>query len=85
MRCRTLVVGIALTLPALAGCGGSESRIADPAGDLTAASGAADHEKVMIVSRTAPVPEATNANERLVFVRAGSVWMMGADGQDPEQ
>jgi Tol biopolymer transport system component len=39
----------------------------------------------VIVSRTAPVPPASNAAERIVCVRGGSVWMMGVDGQDPEQ
>lgn len=39
----------------------------------------------VIVSRTAPIPPAQNSAERIVFLRAGSVWMMGADGEDPEQ
>jgi Tol biopolymer transport system component len=39
----------------------------------------------VIVSRTAPIPPATNPAERIVFLRAGSVWMMGPDGEAPEQ
>jgi Tol biopolymer transport system component len=39
----------------------------------------------VIASRTAPIPAATNSAERVVFVRGGSVWMMGADGEEPEQ
>ncbi len=39
----------------------------------------------VIVSRRAPIPAATNSAERVVFVRSGSVWMMGADGEEPEQ
>ena len=39
----------------------------------------------VIASRTAPIPDATNSSERIVFLRAGSVWMMGPDGESPEQ
>ena len=39
----------------------------------------------VIASRTAPIPPAKNSAERIVFVRGGSVWMMGTDGQEPEQ
>ena len=44
----------------------------------------AEDGKAVIASRTAPVPVAPD-NERVVFLRAGSVWMMGPNGEDPEQ
>lgn len=63
-------------------CGASSSQAKAPseqppparAGDGTA----------IINSRTAAVPRAV-ASERIVFLRSGSVWMMGPDGEDPEQ
>ncbi|MCP4447356.1 MAG: hypothetical protein GY811_18710 [Myxococcales bacterium] len=85
MRSRTLVVGLALAPLAGTACGSSEHSIASAGEDPVPASRAADHEKVIIVSRTAPVPESTLKDERLIFVKAGSVWMMGPDGADPEQ
>jgi TolB protein len=39
----------------------------------------------VIAQRTAPVPEASDPNERVIFLRAGSVWMMRPDGSDAEQ
>ncbi len=41
--------------------------------------------KAIIVSRTAPIPPSRDSAERIVFLRGGSVWMMGSDGEDPEQ
>lgn len=79
-RC-TLVVGISLALS----CGASEKPVASSSDDPIQGSGAADHKKVVIVSRTALVPVATTKGERLIFVKAGSVWMMGPDGDSPEQ
>ena len=88
MRSCTVVVGFALALPFGAGLGcGAAERPVSPTQARTSepASGAADTKNVMIVSRTAPVPKATTPGERLIFVKAGSVWMMGPDGEAPEQ
>lgn len=89
MRSCTVVVGIAMTLPfgaGLVGCGAAETPVsASKVTEPSSASGAADTDNVMIVSRTAPVPEAKTPGERLIFVKAGSVWMMGPDGEGAEQ
>jgi Tol biopolymer transport system component len=44
-----------------------------------------DSNEIAIAPRTAPVPEAADPNERIAFVREGSVWIMEADGGNPEQ
>jgi Tol biopolymer transport system component len=65
-------------------CGGSQ---VVPSGGSVEAPRAAGvkSEDVVIGDRTAEVPAATNPQERIVFLRAGSVWMMGADGSEPTQ
>jgi len=86
MRTWIVFVGVALGMPLVStsACTGSATQI-QTNDSPPPASGASDHDKVMIVSRTAPVPDAKVEGERVIFVRAGSVWMMGPDGQDPEQ
>ncbi len=85
MRFRTVVSCIALALPLAASCGSSDAPAPSTPKMTAPASGAQDTDKVVIVSRTAPVPEATTAGEKLVYVKAGSVWMMGPDGDAAEQ
>ncbi len=85
MRSCTVVSCIALALPFAVACASSEAPIASAPKVTAPASGTHDTDNVMIVSRTAPVPEATNERERLIFVKAGSVWMMSPDGENAEQ
>ncbi|HUH04658.1 MAG TPA: DPP IV N-terminal domain-containing protein [Kofleriaceae bacterium] len=40
---------------------------------------------VVIASRNAPVPPATDPNELIVYINAGSVWMMDAHGREATQ
>lgn len=84
MRCCHLLAGILLGI-ASPSCGGSQATATSTTDETLEGSGAADHEKVVIVSRTASVPESTDARERLFFVKSGSVWMMGPAGENPEQ
>jgi len=86
---RPEVFALALASTAIAGavaCGGgtavssttsSHKRPdhAPPAPDLAASD----------VSGTAPVPAIDDPDERLAFVRAGAIWIMGADGADPRR
>jgi Tol biopolymer transport system component len=50
----------------------------------------ADHgggrtDAVVVADRSAPVPEPAVAGEQIVFLRSGSIWMMGPDGSEPTQ
>jgi len=42
-------------------------------------------DQIVVVARRDPVPAAGDARERLVFVRAGSVWIMRPDATDESQ
>ncbi len=71
-------------VPMLAACGSSTNAKTTELGP-SAPRPLAETGSGVIVSRTAPIPKATNKAERIVFVRAGSVWMMGPDGEEAEQ
>lgn len=76
-------LGIGLSLVCSA-CGGSDVR---PSGGKieTPGGGSVHGEDVVVADRTAEVPESTDPDERIVFLRAGSVWMMNTDGSEPTQ
>ena len=73
----TACVSIAL------GCGSAEP-LSSPTPTAKPSTHRATSGKAVISSRVAPVPNAS-ARDRIVFLRAGSVWMMGPDGEAPEQ
>ena len=41
--------------------------------------------EAVVAKRDAPVPEASSPDERVAFIRAGSVWIMQPDGSDAAQ
>jgi len=44
-----------------------------------------DSNEIVIAPRSAAVPDASDPDERIAFVREGSIWLMLADGTEPEQ
>jgi TolB protein len=54
-------------------------------GVATAPPEAPTDSAVVVASRSAPVPAASDPREILVYVKAGSIWMMDARGQDDVQ
>lgn len=81
-----LCVRIALCALLLAACGDKSPVAQTSTGVATRKPGAAaDRKTATIASRNAPVPKWTDKRERLVFVKAGSVWMMKPDGSDATQ
>ncbi len=73
---------LSLAVAVSTACGGAAT--SKPTTVLTDPKPQTDDGHAVIVSRRSPVPPAA-PDERVVFLRAGSVWMMGPDGEDPEQ
>lgn len=70
----------------LASCGGGSQVAQTGSGVATDKPGApGDGSGAVIGSRDAPVPEITDDDEVLVYLRAGSVWLMKANGSDAVQ
>lgn len=84
MRRLTSLTLLGLIGSSLLGCGGTAPPAAK--GESQSPNASVDESNgAVIVSRTAPVPAAASSSERIIFLRAGSVWMMGPDGENPEQ
>lgn len=75
-------IAIVLTAAVL-GCGGTNKPPLLP--ESNRANASLPQGEAVIVSRSQPVPDATDSSERIIFLREGSVWMMTATGDGLEQ
>lgn len=66
-----------------AACGAAPSAPIDQ--KIHTATAPTDEDQAIISSRHADVPEATAASGRIVFLKAGSIWIMDPDGKNVEQ
>lgn len=72
----------ALGATALLACGGSGGLPPGPAGPAAVTGGPGADSRFVEASRTARVPSSVGEGERLVFLRAGAVWIMAPDGSE---
>ncbi len=79
-----LARGLALAL-LLVGCGGPGPVAQTSHGVANVKPAAQPTVDAVVVRRDAPVPEVDPSNERIAFVRAGSIWIMDAAGEDAAQ
>src|SRR5688572_18233667 len=78
---RLLLSSIAL----IAACGGSGTVAPSSGGAVNRVPQNPEDDRTATVARRAAVPESTDAQERVLYVKAGSVWMMKADGTEAAQ
>lgn len=83
MICR-IPICIVIALFALAGCGNTTTAPTVKAPQKITPK-APDPWKAIVAPRSAALPPATSATGQVVFLRAGSVWRMGPDGNNLEQ
>ena len=68
-----------------AACGGSGAVTPSSSGTVNRVPETPQDEQAATVARRAPVPKSTDARERVLLVKSGSVWMMKPDGSEASQ
>ncbi|HTM22785.1 MAG TPA: LpqB family beta-propeller domain-containing protein [Kofleriaceae bacterium] len=74
-----------LALAVLAACSGSGTVAPSSSGAVNRVPENPQDDRTDTVARRAEIPESVDARERVLFTKAGSVWMMKPDGSDATQ
>lgn len=81
MRSALTFITVSAVLGLVTGCGGSTQT--GKSDKTRRAPSRVDPWRAAVADRHAPVPSPTSKKERVVFLRAGSVWIMGPTGGEP--